>query len=145
MSCSDIKFSITEENLGFQNVTQDIGLSEKTEQVNFKEELEQLNVSIKEEHVEFKIGGGVTNITITGPYWKQDLFTLNSTQITNKQVSLSETPYDADSMDLKVYKGATQIQTIDFSVSGSTLSWSGTVLEDVLEVGDIISARYNYI
>ncbi len=65
-----------------------------------------------------------------------DKFTLNSTDITNKYVVLSRAPSNPSLTVLDIVDGIVQKYSIDYSISGTTLSWSGTFLDGVLTDGD---------
>lgn len=69
-------------------------------------------------------------------------FTLSPTDITNKFVTLSVSPSNPTLTVLQVIGGPVQSYTSDFSVSGSTLSWSGLFLDGVLVSGDKLIVQY---
>lgn len=72
-----------------------------------------------------------------------DKVTLNATDITNKQITLSGTPSTATDTRLVVIGGIEQDYGVDFSVSGTTLTWSSLGLDGVLANGDKIIVIYN--
>jgi hypothetical protein len=86
-------------------------------------------------------GSGITvtpsgsNITITATNTgsqRVDLFTLNSTNITNKFITLSGTPATPNETILLVAQAPNMFYGVDFTVSGNQLSWSGLALDGIL-------------
>ena len=69
-------------------------------------------------------------------------FTLSPTDISNKFVTLSQSPQTASLTCLEVIGGPEQEYGTDFTVSGSTLSWSGLFLDGVLSSGDLLIVIY---
>lgn len=70
-------------------------------------------------------------------------FTLTPTDITNKTVTLTQTPTVLALTRLIVITGLEQDYGTDFTVSGTTLSWNGLGLESLLESGDKLVIVYN--
>lgn len=70
-------------------------------------------------------------------------FTLNSTDITNKYVTLAQAPTTASKTRLMVVNGVEQAYGTDFTVSTNQLSWSGLFLDGVLESGDKLIVTYS--
>lgn len=87
-------------------------------------------------------GGGSTD-----PYKPEFLITLNSTDITNQYVVLTEAPTIKAKTRLSVGGGIEQIYGVDFVVtvddSNKRLSWSGLGLQSLLVSGDILIVEYN--
>lgn len=77
--------------------------------------------------------GGASNI---------DKITLSAANILSKSVSLSATPSVPAEVNLSV-GGVDQEVGIDFSTSGTLLSWSGMGLDGILTEGDILTVTYN--
>jgi hypothetical protein len=77
--------------------------------------------------------GGASNI---------DKFTLSAGNILSKSVTLSASPTVPAEVLLSV-GGVDQEIGIDFSISGTLLSWSGMGLDGILTEGDIITVTYN--
>lgn len=73
---------------------------------------------------------------------KVDKFTLNSTDISNKYVTLSSAPTTADQTLLIVGDAGGMFYGVDFTVSGNQLSWSSLALDGILAVGDNLSVTY---
>lgn len=71
-----------------------------------------------------------------------DKFTLSAANILSKSVTLSATPSVPAEVNLSV-GGVDQEVGIDFSTSGTLLSWSGMGLDGILTEGDIITVTYN--
>lgn len=69
-------------------------------------------------------------------------YVLAPTDITNKFVTLSSAPVNPTLTVLSVIGGPVQSYTADFTVSGSTLSWSGLFLDGVLVSGDQLIVQY---
>ncbi len=72
-------------------------------------------------------------------------FTLTSTDITNKKVTLTYAPVNGDYVTLDVYGGGAQDNGVDFSVNTATkeVSWSTLGLDGILEAGDILRITYS--
>ncbi len=81
-------------------------------------------------------GGGTSSYNV-------DTITLNGTNITNKNVTLSGTPTTPSDTVLHVVTGVVQEYSVDFTVSGTTLSWNGLGLDGVLEAGDRLIVQFN--
>ena len=69
--------------------------------------------------------------------------TLTGADITNKTVTLSQTPTTLALTRLIVITGLEQDYGTDFTVSGTTLSWNGLGLESLLASGDKLVIVYN--
>ena len=69
-------------------------------------------------------------------------FTLSSTDITNKYITLSNTPTQPAQAQLTVLGGVLQIYGFDFTISGTQLSWAGTDLDGFLAAGDELFVFY---
>ncbi len=72
-----------------------------------------------------------------------NVFTLSPTDITNKFVTLTLAPGVATDTILTVSNGPMQLYGTDFTVTGTTLSWSGLFLDGVLVSGDILIVQFN--
>lgn len=73
-----------------------------------------------------------------------EYITLDSTQISNAEITLANTPVDPTKVTLDIISGSAQIYSVDFEVTGNTLSWSGKPPEAILEVGDSCRITYTY-
>jgi hypothetical protein len=78
----------------------------------------------------FRIGSGAS-VTVFN-------YTLNSTDIDNKFINLPFQPLSPSSVRLNIVGGIEQVNGVDFTVSGSILSWNGLGLDDFLEEGDTL-------
>jgi hypothetical protein len=77
-----------------------------------------------------------------GGFQTQESFTLTSTELTSKSVTLSDAPNFPATVSLIPVGGIPQINGIDFSVTGQTLTWENLGLDNFLEVGDILVVQY---
>lgn len=82
-------------------------------------------------------GGGIIGLTQTS-----DQYTLTPTDITNAFVTLSNTPNTPSAVILTVRGSVGQAYSLDYTVAGNLLSWSGLVLDGQLVSGDVISVNY---
>ena len=71
-----------------------------------------------------------------------DKFTLSSSDIISKSITLSQAPIVPSEVLLSV-GGVDQEVGIDFSISGTLISWSGMGLDGILSIGDIVTVTYN--
>ena len=79
-----------------------------------------------------------------GASTKVETITLDATAITNKQVTLSETPSTAGEVAVTVKGIGDQFYTDDYTVSGTTLSWSGLGMDGLVAENDKLRATYEY-
>lgn len=82
------------------------------------------------------VGGG-------GASYVVNKITLTGTDITNKFITLTGAPTTPSGTILDVIGGPTQDYSVDFIVSGSTLSWSGLSLETILTAGDKLIIQFD--
>lgn len=76
-----------------------------------------------------------TGSSISG--YNVDYFTISSAEELSKQIQLSGIPTDPSKTLLDIYGGGgVQIYSIDYTVSGDILSWSGLRLDGVISTGD---------
>lgn len=73
-----------------------------------------------------------------------EYFTLASGDITNKYVTLANTPYSNTEVGLDIIGGCTQYYGTDYSVNGTQVTWSGLGLDGVFEVADKMRILYSY-
>jgi hypothetical protein len=85
------------------------------------------------------LNGGVSGIS----EYKVEKITLSPAQITAKAVTLAETPTSATLTRLVPIGGVEQDYGTDFTVTGTTLSWSSLALDGVLVSGDELIIAYN--
>lgn len=81
------------------------------------------------------VGGGAGNYMV-------NVFTLTPTDITNKFVILSQAPGSPTDTALTVIDGPMQEYGLDYTVSGSTLSWNGLFLDGILTAGDELIVQF---
>lgn len=72
-----------------------------------------------------------------------EYFTLDALQISNSSITLSHVPTDASTVTLDVISGSAQVYGEDYTVSLNVLSWLGTPLYDILDVGDKLRVTYS--
>lgn len=82
-------------------------------------------------------GGGGTAL-------KVEYRTITAPEATAKAITLVATPATATEVVLNVAAGTPQFYGDDFTVSGTTLSWSGLGLDGVLAAGDKLVVQYIY-
>lgn len=71
-----------------------------------------------------------------------ETITLDSTQVSAKQVSLQNTPVTPNKTMLDIVGGCSQRYGIDFIISGQILDWNNLALDLTLSVGDTIRIYY---
>jgi hypothetical protein len=81
----------------------------------------------------------------TNPILFVQYFTLDTSQVSAAQITLSHSPTTANQVILDVISGSPQIYGDDYTVSGTTLSWAGKNLASVLIVGDKLRVQYYYL
>ena len=69
-------------------------------------------------------------------------FTLTAMQVGTAQITLATPPAFPTKTLLQVDGAGPSFYGVDFTVTGSTLSWSGLRLEGLLEAGDLIQVVY---
>ncbi len=78
-----------------------------------------------------------------GSTYQLEQFTLNGTQASAKQVTLSMPPVTATKTTLSIQGAPGQAYGVDFIVVGSVLSWNGLGLDSVLSSGDILTILHD--
>lgn len=73
-----------------------------------------------------------------------EYITLDGTDITNKYVTLAQTPFSATEVMLDIIGGGPQLYTTDFAVTTNQLDWDGLGLDGVLEAADKLRISYTY-
>jgi hypothetical protein len=79
-------------------------------------------------------GGSATN--------RVQVITLAAFDISNKYVTLTETPTAPSDVTLSIGTAPGQSYGVDYTVSGTILTWSGLGLDGVLSIGDILTINY---
>lgn len=82
-------------------------------------------------------GGGGSSIQV-------EYRTITLLEETAKAITLVNPPLTATGVMLSVIGGCDQFYGLDFTVSGSTLSWSGLGLDGLLLNGDRVVINYSY-
>lgn len=72
-----------------------------------------------------------------------DRFTLSALNISQKKVTLLNTPLSANNVVVNTPHGPVQNLNQDYIVSGNDVSWNGYGLETILEEGDILIVIYS--
>lgn len=70
-------------------------------------------------------------------------FTLTPTDISNKFITLTTAPTDPAKTVVLVIGGDAQEYAVDFTLSGTQLSWSSLGLDGVLVSGDRVVVQFN--
>lgn len=71
-----------------------------------------------------------------------EYFTLDALNISSSSITLSHTPTDATTVTLDVISGSAQVYGEDYTVSLNVLTWLGTPLYGILDVGDKLRVTY---
>lgn len=86
---------------------------------------------------EYTLAGSAVNTV-----WVQEIVTVTEQMILDGQLTLSETPSTGSAVALTPVGGPAQIDSIDFTVSGNVVSWTGMGLDGILESGDKLVFYY---
>jgi hypothetical protein len=73
-----------------------------------------------------------------------EYITFDATMISNKQITLTNTPADVTLVTWDIIQGSSQVYSVDFTVTSNTLSWLGKPLDGILQVGDSCRITYTY-
>jgi hypothetical protein len=92
----------------------------------------------------FYLTVGDPAITPVTSDFEQYFHTITAGEITAKEITLPHTPIVAGETVLDVIGGCSQEYSVDYTVSGNTLSWNGLALDGVLTAGDILRVIYFY-
>lgn len=84
-------------------------------------------------------------IAATSPKQVVEYITLTNTHINNRQVTLMHTPRTNTEVAMDIIGGGPQEYSQDYTVSGTSLSWSGKALDGTLSVGERIRVIYSYL
>ncbi len=82
-------------------------------------------------------------LVFSGSTQKVDKFTLDSTDESNKYVTLSFTPSVLGDTILLVEDAGNMFFGVDFTVTGNQLGWSGMALDGILSAGDNLTVTYS--
>jgi hypothetical protein len=70
--------------------------------------------------------------------------TFDSTAIANKQITLAYTPVEPTLVTWDIISGASQVYSVDYTITGNVLSWSGLPPVGILAVGDSCRVAYTH-
>lgn len=68
--------------------------------------------------------------------------TLSSGEAASKSIVLLSVPYLSSYTVLDILGGTSQQYSVDYSVTGNTLSWNGLALDGLLSAGDTLRVIY---
>lgn len=77
-----------------------------------------------------------------GSVFQEELITLDASQVGNNAISLQSTPRQDLDISFKIAGSTVNLRDFHFFVTGSTLSWSGTILSGIVEEGDVVQIGY---
>jgi len=83
-------------------------------------------------------------IAANAPKQVVEYITLTNTNISNKSVTLMHTPKASSDVVVDIIGGGPQEYSQDYSVAGTSLSWSGKALDGTLSVGERLRVIYSY-
>ena len=70
-------------------------------------------------------------------------FTLIASEISAKEVTLSQAPVNANSVIVDLPCGTVQVLDVDYEILGDKLNWDGFGLETILEIDDKLIVTYS--
>lgn len=71
-----------------------------------------------------------------------DRVVLTEQDIQNKYITLNFTPLDESKVILTPEGGISQVNGVDFEISGNNVIWDGLGLDNFLEVNDVLVVQY---
>lgn len=83
-----------------------------------------------------------SSIPGTGSEPKTEYRTLSGPEASAKQLTLAETPVDPTNVMVDILGGCAQQYGVDYTVTGSTLSWTGLALDGELAAADKLRITY---
>lgn len=78
------------------------------------------------------------------PKFVSELFTISSTNLEQKRITLTLTPDLSYNVAVTPRDGCAQFIGIDFEIEDRHLSWDGLELDSLLTVGDVLQVDYFY-
>jgi hypothetical protein len=75
---------------------------------------------------------------------KSEFRTLSGAEITAKALTLIQTPTTPTEVVVSVYQGSVAFYATDYTVSGTTLSWTGLGFDGLLAAADKLVIEYHY-
>ena len=103
---------------------------------------DEIQVNIEQDDINIDIQGAIVNYTAQPLNAIHELITLDSGHISAKAVNLQHTP--DGNVELIILSANPQVETIDWQIIGSSISWNGLDIDGILETGDILSIKYYY-
>lgn len=98
------------------------------------------NKNITFEELSFAINAGSGSLETI-----KDKFTMNAALINGKSASLTDTPVDILDTTVEIRHAPAQVAGLDYTITGSTIYWSGLALDGQLSVGDVMTVKYQRI
>lgn len=77
-------------------------------------------------------------------FLQRDVFIIDSVDKNNKAVYLTHTPVEVLTLKAQVKNGVNLLKGVDFEITGSTFTWNGYFLENVIDVNDELIIIYRY-
>lgn len=81
-------------------------------------------------------GGGTANAQV------HQVITITASNISTKSFAIANIPLNPAAFDFDPYGGIKQHYGVDFTISGTTVSWSGLGLDGFLAENDVIAVSY---
>jgi hypothetical protein len=89
----------------------------------------------------YLISGDATPVTSTGVMYVE-YFTLSATDITNKYVTLANTPFQSSKVILDIISGSAQEYGVDYYSTTNQVNWDSMTLDGLLASGDRLRVIY---
>jgi len=138
----DFNFTIEEVQIEAPIVEQKLDIQVKETTIEAPIVEQKVQAEIVEQEVQVEVQGAIVNYTGPALQPNQEIFTLSASDIANKYLNLQHTP--VGTVLVFIESANVQIENRSWQVSGSSISWNGYDIENVLEEGDIISVKYKY-
>jgi len=92
----------------------------------------------------YKQSGGVAPGVGTNGSPKTEYRTLSAGEIAAKQLTLAQTPIVSSEILVDTATGTINVFSVDFTVSGNVVSWTGLGFDGLLTAGDVLRIHYYY-
>jgi hypothetical protein len=89
------------------------------------------------------LGGFLIGSTGFGSDYIVEQQVLTTQDILNKNITLINTPSDPSFVTVTIKNGISQVNGVDFNISGNILNWNGLGLDGFLEEGDTLIVEYS--
>lgn len=139
---NDIQVTIEEVQVDANIVEQNVNVELLDQEIANQIVEQNVQADIVEEEVQICIEGAIVNYTGSPLVDKHETFVLSAGDILNKYINLAQTPIG--NVYLEIESANTQIEDRSWIVSGSSISWNGYDIENLLEEGDVLSIKYKY-